>query len=673
MSGMEAASAGIALAGFVVTTIQQVDKIISTLRNARGDLLGLDKYLEQLRSSLNDAESFSKRLDGRVDQHGSLERIKGAVEYCKKILESLEARLKNIHGSDRSPSKLKNAMISMKYSLKKDDILGIQSQLEYGVSRLSSVILTANANCTYDIYDRITSSSQPLAAQPKPMLLIDTSQSAPSQLIETAGTPLRLVDSSRPVAKANVDSGTKQLLRVEPNVANQRPLSLIESSHSAPNQILEDHKKPSPPVEFSHSASQEDSPDSPSLDARRAFEIVTKQSVARLYNGIFGTVTIHRKSKYVGSSLKIRTVDAKSMSEEIAILLWPAFLRYHYELRSMKSIGRISRTLNVDRVVKNGDPVFRMCLSGDILGLMGAFSGGRASPDMVNQGGKGLLHYAAGNYQLEMCKFLLANGVDVNRTDGWGKKALTYVANNPSHDKDRVDTKTVLTIAELLARKQEELSAFDISNFFQHHHGPPEALELILSVHPSQYDLCSQDDDDTGQMYPMLAAALRHYGRDPSTWEPILRALIRRGAGLHPRVRRNLRGLEESGYPCPLSEYGTPLDELFTNCADREAAKKAADGWLQILASEGCNPSAYLKEEIKIRTKDMHFTCASMTANNYDIPRQLFYVLGDHPSVSWDWWINPASSTFSLRGVMNNQIVTITITQPLFLISSTLV
>ena len=233
---------------------------------------------------------------------------------------------------------------------------------------------------------------QPLAAQPKPLLLTDSSQHAPSRLVETAETPLRLVDSSQPVAKANVDTGTEQLLLVKPNVANQRPLSLTKSSHSAPNPIPEDPKKPSLPVEFSHSASQEDSPDSPSLDARRAFRTVTKQSVATLYNGIFGTVTIHRKSKYVGSSLKIRTVDAKSMSEEIAILLWPAFLRYHYELRSMKSIGRFSRTLNVDRVVRNGDPVFRMCRSGDILGLIGAFSGGRASPDMVNQGGMGLLH-----------------------------------------------------------------------------------------------------------------------------------------------------------------------------------------------------------------------------------------------------------------------------------------
>ena len=156
----------------------------------------------------------------------------------------------------------------------------------------------------------------------------------------------------------------------------------------------------------------------------------------------------------------------------------------------------------------------------------------------------------------------------------------------------------------------------------------------------------------------MLAAALWHYGRDPSTWEPTLRALIRRGAGLHPPVRRNLTGVKESGYPCSLSEYGTPLDELFTSGVDREAARIAADGWLQILASEGCSPSAYLKEEIKIRAKDMHFTRASRTAINYDIPRQLFYVLGDHPSVSWDWWINPASSTFSLREEFKCLVIT---------------
>ena len=231
-----------------------------------------------------------------------------------------------------------------------------------------------------------------LAAQPKPMLLTDASQSGPSLLTETAGTPLWPVDSSQSVAKAILDTFDKRISLVESTVASQGPSSLIESSHSAPKRFLEDNQKPSLPIEISHSASQDGSSDSPSFDARRSFRMVSNHSVATLYNGFFGTVIIHKKSKYVGSSHKIRTVDAKPMSEEKAILMWPAFLKFHYELRLMNSIGRFSRTLNVDRVVDNVDPVFRMCRSGDILGLIGAFSGGRASPDMVNQGGMGLLH-----------------------------------------------------------------------------------------------------------------------------------------------------------------------------------------------------------------------------------------------------------------------------------------
>ena len=146
MSGMEAASAGIALAGFVVTTIQQVDNIMSTLRNARGDVSRLDGYLKQLKRSLTGAESLGRRLNGKADQQESLESIREAVGHCNKTLDSLEARVNKVKGSDRSPKKFKNAMTSMKYYLKKDDILDLQSQLEYGMSQLNSAILTAIAN-----------------------------------------------------------------------------------------------------------------------------------------------------------------------------------------------------------------------------------------------------------------------------------------------------------------------------------------------------------------------------------------------------------------------------------------------------------------------------------------------------------------------------------------------
>ena len=206
----------------------------------------------------------------------------------------------------------------------------------------------------------------------------------------------------------------------------------------------------------------------------------------------------------------------------------------------------------------------------------------------------------------------------------------------------------MLDIANLLARKQEDLSAFDVSNYFQHFQGPPEALELILSMYPPRYDIDSKYDD-VGHSYPMLAAALKHYAEDPATWEPILRALIRRRIGLHPLVRRDPEDVKQTGYPCLLGEYGTPLDELFTCNGDPEAAKMVADSWLQILGSEDCNVSLYLKNEVKSHSKDMNFTHPSMSAIGYDIPRQLIFELGKHPSVSWNWWLDPACPIFPLR------------------------
>ena len=233
------------------------------------------------------------------------------------------------------------------------------------------------------------------------------------------------------------------------------------------------------------------------------------------------------------------------------------------------------------------------------------------------------------------------------------RKALTHVATRPSYDKARVDTKTVLDIASLLAERQDGLSALDISTCFQHYHGPPEGMNLILSWCP---DLCSQDSDP-GQLHPPLAAMLARYPRDPSSLEPILRTLIRRGADLHAPVRRNPREVKTIGYPCLLGEYGTPLDELFTSNREHEDAKKAADGWLQILVSEGCDASLYLKRESMLRAQEMHFTHAS--TSYYDLPRLLLFELGDRPTVFWDWWIDPASSTSWLREEFKSLVTTL--------------
>ena len=214
----------------------------------------------------------------------------------------------------------------------------------------------------------------------------------------------------------------------------------------------------------------------------------------------------------------------------------------------------------------------------------------------------------------------------------------------------RVYTRPFLDIARLLVHNQEDLSAFDVSHYFQGYRGPPEGAELILSEYPVQYDRRSLDDY-YGEGYPALAAILRAYADEPLAWESILRALIRRGADLHARVRRDREEINRLGYPCRMASYGTPLDELFSWKEDPFAARTAADGWLQILASEGHDPSAYLREELILRAEEMHFTHSDIEVSDCDweIPRKLFFVLGYRPSVFWDWWIDPTSPTSVLR------------------------
>ena len=223
------------------------------------------------------------------------------------------------------------------------------------------------------------------------------------------------------------------------------------------------------------------------------------------------------------------------------------------------------------------------------------------------------------------------------------------MGNYPSTYRNPGDaTRTISDIVRLLVHKQEDLSAFDVSHYFQQYRGPPEGAELVLSEYPVQYDRRSLDDH-SGEDYPPLAAVLRLYADEPSAWESVLRALIRRGPDLHARVRRDREDMTRIGYPCYMSSCGTPLDELFGWNEDPFVGRTAADGWLRVLASEGHDPSNYLREEHILRGEDMHFTHPSNFWMGDDTPRKLFFELGDRPSVFWDWWIDPKSSISLLR------------------------
>ena len=116
-----------------------------------------------------------------------------------------------------------------------------------------------------------------------------------------------------------------------------------------------------------------------------------------------------------------------------------------------------------------------------------------------------------------------------------------------------------------------------------------------------------------------------------------------------PPVRRDREDMNEIGCPCHMADYGTPLDGIFLLNRDSVVARAAADGWLRILASEGHDRSAYLREEFILRAEDMHFTHASISPFGYNNPRRLFFELGDRPCVFWDWWIDPTPSISLLR------------------------
>ena len=169
-------------------------------------------------------------------------------------------------------------------------------------------------------------------------------------------------------------------------------LSPVESRQSGPSGTLTKMENSPFPIKSSNTAAQDMKPDLISLGARQPSQIVTQKRVMGWYHGIFGQVTIQKISRFTGATLTLSPVHRESISEETIIILRPSFLKKRYALNYVESLGRISRTLNVDCVVEWKHPLLEMCRSGDILGLRGAVEGGRASFDIVDSQGWGMLH-----------------------------------------------------------------------------------------------------------------------------------------------------------------------------------------------------------------------------------------------------------------------------------------
>lgn len=195
-----------------------------------------------------------------------------------------------------------------------------------------------------------------------------------------------------------------------------------------------------------------------------------------------------------------------------------------------------------------------------------------------------------------------------------------------------------------------------------------KGAELVLSRQLPPFG--SADATDDGITFPFLAMTLKLYANalvhqdavSTKQWEAFIRKLIHRRADVHARVPRGPDYGREVWVPCRVDEYGTPLDELFIYTDTPAEAKQAACGWLGILSSEGYDIVAYLETEMTLHSAQHQLTCPSNIkkwwVHGYDWPHVLIFTLDDgNPSVYWDWWIDPASSTWLVCSEFRQMLV----------------
>ena len=165
----------------------------------------------------------------------------------------------------------------------------------------------------------------------------------------------------------------------------------------------------------------------------------------------------------------------------------------------------------------------------------------------------------------------------------------------------------VVEILRLFTQSKDGLSAQDYHFFWMmYSRMPVEIAEFMWSQDMIQSE---SDVSDDGEVFPILATALRESARDSSQWESFIRLHLRKNADLHSPVPRNTSArsdyISDPMFPCGVLEYGTPLDELFAYTITPFEGEAAAHHWLQVLSSEGFDLVAYLEEEFTLHADQM--------------------------------------------------------------------
>ena len=234
-----------------------------------------------------------------------------------------------------------------------------------------------------------------------------------------------------------------------------------------------------------------------------------------------------------------------------------------------------------------------------------------------------------------------------------------------------------------LAQTQESLPTSKMSAILASYDGPPKFLELVLSedfplLTPNLLPPPPQSSNPVNDSvtYPPLATALRLYALAylaeynhvyPHTTEmpvsaeleqskSLIRRLLRTRVDPHVQIHRPFTSCDELEV---FTEYGTPLDEMFTHTNTPAESRAVADGWLQILRSEGYDISAYIEKEIELHCTRPQFTFPYIgLTKDIENPCELLFAIDEEdPGISWDWWIDPLSSTYLIRSTFTQMLM----------------
>ena len=371
------------------------------------------------------------------------------------------------------------------------------------------------------------------------------------------------------------------------------------------------------------------------------------------YCGFFGRVKLRKKITFLKNH---GCTSDEMINQEKRLLFKLPFLRADFELQYRGGFLQVPSSICFYPVMSDGDwnELYNGCGAWDMDTWRKIFGLQIISPFARDIDGHTILHAASSASNDELCQLLIQLGVDPDHTNTSGAKALWQ-----SWD---------LETMRVIATAQDDFNLEDLPVLFEerprYFHG---AVRLLWSMCKSSYVVGGLDEWATF----FLNISLRAYGLDEersTEWTPLVQELLRYGADVHARslpsqatrkyAEFGFRRVREFWIRANPTMTFTPLDELFLVSRRLKIHKTGcyAQRWLTTLMGAGYDIDAYLRKESELHSPQNYQTYPMYTyevsgdriIDEY-VPRRLIFNFEEHPSVHWDWWIDPSSPAGLVR------------------------